>query len=172
MSVNTKTRDAAYGLEVLAPVRSDRLTQDEITRTTLEAFGQAFVDLDIDAVMDLFAEDAVYYDVVGPAPNGNMYRGKPAIRKVFEAQFRTFPTQTFRDIEIFVEGNKACSAFVYTIGNKDNETTFRGHDYLEVNAAGKVTLKRATIKGISEMNRKALFRHPVGILKYLFSSKR
>jgi uncharacterized protein (TIGR02246 family) len=52
-------------------------------RTRIDAFLACFNDNDLDAVMDFFADDAVYRP-----GDGKEHRGRAAIRKAFEPQFQ------------------------------------------------------------------------------------
>lgn len=83
-----------------------------------------------------------------------------------------FPEQSFRDIQLYVDGHQAVSYFKYSLSSKEGDTVFRGIDYLEVNSDGKVTLKNSTIKGFSELTRKAFMRAPLRFFSYVLKTAR
>lgn len=61
------------------------------TEELLKEAAEALVACDVDAIVPLYADDAVFEDV----PSGESYRGKPAVRGMFEALFSA-PETRFR----------------------------------------------------------------------------
>ena len=47
----------------------------ELNRSLVDAVGDAFNNNDIDAVMNFFAEDAVFDHAIGPNPHGKRFIG-------------------------------------------------------------------------------------------------
>ena len=62
-----------------------------VSLETVDALCAAFNSHDLDAVMDLFAEDAVFVNAKGPDGNGQRFEGKEEIRKIFGALFDAMP---------------------------------------------------------------------------------
>lgn len=109
---------------------------------TLE-FLDAFNRNDLDAVMDFFAEDAVYDEL-----NGRPNEGKAAIRAAFAPQFEgKFGRMTFVEDDTFIdaESGKVMSSWdLHT--TKDGETTvLRGLDLLYFDGA-LLRLKQTYVK--------------------------
>lgn len=68
-------------------------------KEVVQAFHRAFVTRDIEALMDLYEDDAVNHQVA-EAP----LRGKDAIRKSHEEFFRAFPGETTQVLNLFEDG--------------------------------------------------------------------
>lgn len=65
----------------------------------VKAFHRAFVARDVDALIELYADDAVNHQVAEEP-----LRGKDAIRKAFEEFFRAFPDETTEALNFFEDG--------------------------------------------------------------------
>lgn len=65
----------------------------------VEAFHRAFASRDVDALMALYADDAVNHQVAEKP-----LRGKEAIRRSFEEFFRAFPGETTEVLNLFEDG--------------------------------------------------------------------
>jgi steroid delta-isomerase-like uncharacterized protein len=68
------------------------MTPKELVR----AFHAAFVARDVDALMELYADDAVNHQIAEEP-----LRGKEAIRRSFEEFFRSFPRETTEILNLF-----------------------------------------------------------------------
>ena len=62
-----------------------------ITHHTLEAFLDAFNRHDLDAIMDYFAEECVFYMPRGSTPRGDTYHGKVQVRAGLARRFGGVP---------------------------------------------------------------------------------
>lgn len=71
------------------------MTPKELVR----AFHRAFVSRDVDALIALYADDAVNHQVAEEP-----LRGKGAIRRGFEEFFRAFPNETTEVLNLFEDG--------------------------------------------------------------------
>ena len=103
-------------------------------RATLEAlvvrFTEAFNQNDLDGVMALMAEDAVYEEFTG-----TINRGRAAIRAAFVPQFRgDFGKMRFETEDLFVDATtgKALIRWVCHLETKRGAAGWRGLDILHV----------------------------------------
>jgi uncharacterized protein (TIGR02246 family) len=107
----------------------------DLTRRFVEAFNR----LDLDAVMEFFADDAVYDEF-----NGRRNHGREAIRAVLTPQFTgAFGQIQFLDEDLFIddEAGKVMASWRCTLVVKGQPTSWRGLDLLHFGPAGKVTQK-------------------------------
>lgn len=81
----------------------------------LEAFGKAWNDHDIEALMSMMADDCVFHAVGGPDLFGKSFVGRDEVRAGFELAWQTCPDAAWVDGEHFVAGDRGVS-----------ETTFKG----------------------------------------------
>jgi uncharacterized protein (TIGR02246 family) len=116
-------------------------------RRALEALTLAFTDAfnrdDLEAVLRLMADDAIYDEF-----NGRVRRGKPAVREAFVPQFRgDFGTIRFHPEDHFVdvEAGRALIRWTCVLERDGKRRAWRGLDVLHV-AGGLVTEKHTYAK--------------------------
>ena len=107
----------------------------EVKRSLVDAVGDAFNKNDIDAVINFFAEDAVFDHAVGPSPCGKRFIGKSEIRNVFNSLFQKVDSVYWETLDCRIAGNKAFCEFCRKARYKDGSQeeffsvdilTFRG----------------------------------------------
>jgi uncharacterized protein (TIGR02246 family) len=106
----------------------------EITRRFLDAFNRE----DLDAVMELFADDGIYDEF-----NGRRNVGKAAIRAAFVPQFTgAFGTMRFLDEDLFADAatGKVMASWRCTLSVHGQPTSWRGLDLMHF-ADGKLMQK-------------------------------
>ncbi|MCC0043750.1 MAG: nuclear transport factor 2 family protein [Brucellaceae bacterium] len=101
-------------------------------------FADAWGRRDVGAVVELFADDAVYFASVGPEP-GRRATGKTAIRELIEAMFAVDRGATSETTEPVIFDGGAFWSWRYTLPDGSIEL---GCDLLRV-ADGKIVLKDA-----------------------------
>lgn len=112
-----------------------------ITHETLEGFLDAFNRHDLDAIMDYFAEECVFYMPRGSAPRGERYQGKAQVRAGLATRFEGIPDVHYGDDTHWVCGEFGVSEWTLTGTTlKGNKIQVRGVDLLEFEA-GKITRK-------------------------------
>ena len=103
----------------------------ELTRSLVDAVGDAFNKNDIDAVINFFAEDAVFDHAIGPSPNGKRFIGKSEIRNVFNNLFEKVDSVHWETLDCRIAGNKAFCEYRRTARFKDgSEEEFFSVDIL------------------------------------------
>jgi ketosteroid isomerase-like protein len=75
----------------------------------LRAITAAFDAHDLDAILEHFADDAVFEGPRGTEPWGTRFVGKDAIREAFAARFAGIPDARYRDEGNFVDGDQGVS---------------------------------------------------------------
>ena len=111
------------------------------THALLTGFLDAFNRHDLDAIMDYFAEDCVFYMPRGAAPRGDRYRGKADVRAGLAKRFEGIPDVHYGDERHWVGDNFGVSEWTLTgtaVSGKRIEV--RGLDFLEL-VQGKVSRK-------------------------------
>jgi ketosteroid isomerase-like protein len=112
-----------------------------ITYKTLKGFLEAFNRHDLDAIMDYFAEDCVFYMPRGSAPRGDRFQGKAEVRAGLATRFEGLPDVHYGDDTHWVCGEFGVSEWTLTgTTPKGNKIQVRGVDLLEFEA-GKITRK-------------------------------
>jgi ketosteroid isomerase-like protein len=109
-------------------------------------FGAAWEAWDLDAIMALMSEDAVF-ESTGPAPDGVRIEGAAAVRAEGEGMFRDTRDAEFRFEEAFVSGDRATARWRFSWTNDDGSRGHvRGADVMRVRD-GLVVEKYSYVKG-------------------------
>ena len=106
----------------------------------VEAFGAAWAEHDLDAVMGLVSDDCVF-DATGPAPDGMRYEGRGTVRQAWQAIFSD-PSSRFEAEETFAAGDRVVQLWRYSWEGGH----VRGVDVFRVRS-GKVAEKLSYVKG-------------------------
>ena len=109
-------------------------------------FGAAWEAWDLDAIMALMSDDAVF-ESTGPAPDGVRLEGAAAIRAGWEPMFSGTKDASFVFEESFVSGDRATARWVFSWTNDDGSAGHvRGADVMRI-AGDKVVEKLSYVKG-------------------------
>lgn len=114
---------------------------EPVTQDQLKGFLEAFNRHDLDAIMDYFAEDCVFYMPRGAAPRGDRYVGKEQVRAGLSKRFEGIPDVHYGEDRHWVCGQFGVSEWTLTgtaVSGKKIEV--RGVDLLEF-ADGKIIRK-------------------------------
>jgi ketosteroid isomerase-like protein len=116
-------------------------------RDVLERILDGFNAHDLDAIMEHFAEDAVFLAPRGPDLWGRRYEGKAAVREGLGARFTGIPDVHYEDRGHFVAGDRGCSQWTLTGTTTDGTRievhgcdlwTFRGDEIVVKDAYWKI----------------------------------
>ena len=114
---------------------------ERVTVDLLKAFLDAFNRHDLDAIMDFFAEDCVFYMPRGAGPRGDGYTGKNEVRAGLAKRFEGIPDVHYGEDRHWGCGDFGVSEWTLTgtaLSGKRLEV--RGVDLLEF-TEGKITRK-------------------------------
>ena len=138
-------------------------------RRTIELLVKGFATQDIDGIMSLFADDAVYCDILGEGLRGDEYHGKVAIRQAFTRQFDLSGRHTYENARIMVEGHRAFASWTLVAGDADDPQAarFEGIDEFCLNDAARVTLKKAWLKGQPRLRRTLMRKNPAALFRHV-----
>jgi len=108
--------------------------------TVVEAFGTAWAQHDLDAVLAMVTDDCVF-ESTGPAPDGTRCVGIDAVRAAWKLIFED-PNSRFEAEETFLAGERVVQRWRYDFdgGHVRGVDLFRIHD-------GKVAEKLSYVKG-------------------------
>lgn len=84
------------------------------TVDALRAIADAFNRHDLDAIMEYFADDAVFETPRGSEPWGRRFHGKAAVREGLAARFAGIPDVHYGDDDHFVAGDRGASEWTLT----------------------------------------------------------
>ncbi len=127
---------------------STTLPLDAAAAATLEAvsaFNDAFNAHDVERVMALMTEDAVFENT-RPAPDGERHEGQAAVRAFWEAFFARSPRARFEAEEIFAAGDRCVVRWIYHWEREGKPGHVRGVDVFRVRD-GRVAEKLSYVKG-------------------------
>ncbi len=123
--------------------------KDDWTRNTVDAverFNEAFRLHDVEAIMHAITEDCVFENTF-PAPDGDRYVGRDAVRAFWEEFFRSSPHARIETEEMFALGDRCVVRWVYLWGDGGGKRGHvRGVDIFRVRD-GKVAEKLSYVKG-------------------------
>ena len=119
--------------------------EEQLTRTTIENFNEAFNAHDADGLAALLTDDTVFEDTA-PAPDGRRIQGKAAVVEFWRAWFARNLDAQFEAEEIIVSGSRATVRWVYRKMRNGQPWHLRGVDIFTVRD-GKVAAKLAYVKG-------------------------
>jgi ketosteroid isomerase-like protein len=112
-----------------------------VTPALLKEFLEAFNRHDLDAIMEFFAPDCVFYMPRGAAPHGDRYVGKAEVRAGLAKRFEGIPNVHYGEDQHWVCDNLGVSEWTLSGTTRSGqEIEVRGVDLLEF-TNGKVTRK-------------------------------
>lgn len=112
-----------------------------VTVKTLKGFLEAFNLHNLDAIMEYFAEDCVFYMPRGSTPRGDRYVGKTEVREGLAKRFEGIPDVHYGDDQHRVCGDFGVSEWTLTgTSVSGKKIKVRGVDLLEF-ANGKIIRK-------------------------------
>lgn len=120
-------------------------SQEQVTRTTIDKFNEAFNRHDADKLALFLTEDTVFEDT-SPAPDGRRIEGKSAVVEFWREWFARNSDAHFDAEEVIVSGNRATVLWVYRKMRNGQPWHLRGLDVFTVRD-GKVAAKLAYVKG-------------------------
>ena len=138
-------------------------------RRTIQSLVDGYAAQDVDAIMSLFADDAVFCDILGSGVRGDEYRGKAAIRRAVVRQFDLGGRHTYVNPRIMVEGRSAFASWTMIAGDPADPKAarFEGVDEFALDGDARVTLKKAWLKGQPRLRRKMVMRRPSAVVRHL-----
>ena len=113
----------------------------EVTFEILKGFLEAFNRHDLDAIIDYFHDDCVFYMPRGKGPRGDRYVGKQEVRAGLSTRFKGIPDVHYGEDTHWACGNFGVSEWTLTGTRESGERIeVRGVDLLEFRD-GKITRK-------------------------------
>ena len=114
---------------------------EQVTYDTLKGFLEAFNRHDLDAIMDYFAEECVFYMPRGSGPRGDRYVGKDQVRAGLAKRFEGLPDVHYGEDRHWACGDFGVSEWTLTgTTPAGKKIEVRGVDLLEF-AGGRITRK-------------------------------
>ena len=121
----------------------------------LEAFADAWNRHDVEALMSMMTDDAVFEASAGNNVNGERHEGRRAVRAAYEAVFAQYPDARWADARHFVNGNRGVSEWTFTGTLSDGRR-------VEVTGCDLLTFRdgKIAVKNSFRKNRPAFVRRP------------
>jgi ketosteroid isomerase-like protein len=114
---------------------------EQVTYETLKGLLDAFNRHDLDAIMDYFAEECVFYMPRGSGPRGDRYAGKDQVRAGLAKRFEGLPDVHYGEDRHWACGDFGVSEWTLTgTTPAGKKIEVRGVDLLEF-AGGRITRK-------------------------------
>jgi steroid delta-isomerase-like uncharacterized protein len=114
---------------------------EPVTVEILKSFLDAFNRHDLDAIMNYFADDCVFYMPRGAGPRGDRYVGKAAVRAGLAKRFEGIPDVHYGEDAHWVGRDFGVSEWTLTgTSASGQQIRVRGVDLLEF-SNGKITRK-------------------------------
>jgi steroid Delta-isomerase len=112
------------------------MSAEAIHRVVSDYF-RATREMDAEAWLATFAEDAISHDPVGAPP----LEGRDSLRRFFEGIAGAFETVGLKEDSVFVSGSGAAVKWTGRgVGKSGRSVTFEGIDIFEVNEDGKIQM--------------------------------
>lgn len=136
---------------------------------TISDLVHGFATQDIDRIMGHFAEDALYYDIMGRGWQGTEMRGKAAIRAAFIRQFAIAGRHTYAASNLLADETKGFASWTLILGDPSDSksTKYAGIDEFIFDQQGLVASKRAWLKSVPALARNIIWNNPVGLIPQL-----
>lgn len=107
----------------------------EVVSKAIKAYFAAIRAMDIPAIVNTFAEDAVSHDPVGAQP----IEGHQKLTEFFQSITAAFKEVGLTEDQVFVAGNGAAVKWTGSGTSKQGrKVRFEGIDVIEVNESGKI----------------------------------
>jgi ketosteroid isomerase-like protein len=114
---------------------------EQVNYETLKGLLNAFNRHDLDAIMDYFAEECVFYMPRGSGPRGDRYAGKDQVRAGLAKRFEGLPDVHYGEDRHWACGDFGVSEWTLTgTTPAGKKIEVRGVDLLEF-AGGRITRK-------------------------------
>lgn len=123
---------------------------DADTLRLLERFADAWNRHDLDALMSMMTDDAVFAASAGPDVDGERSEGRQAVRAAYAAVFEAFPDAHWADARHFVAGARGVSEWTFSGTRRDGQR-------VEVTGCDLFTFRdgRIAVKNSYRKNRQA-----------------
>jgi len=87
----------------------------------LRSIAAGFDRHDLEAIMEHFADDAVFDSPRGAEPWGNRFLGKEAVREAFAGRFSGIPDVRYQQDDHFVDGDRGASEWTLSGTTTDGQ---------------------------------------------------
>ena len=112
----------------------------ELVANAVAAYFKALRDMDVEAWLATYAEDAVSHDPVGTPP----LLGHSGLRQFLTGVMGLFENVGLQEQQVFISANEAAVKWTgYGRGKNGKDVRFEGIDVITVNEAGKIQLVKA-----------------------------